>query len=226
MSRHESNCRPSRPVTLVKSMFGLRILSRVVMALVWSVPMLGLGLGCGGGQSVEPDVASTVPERYRYGTLPYDRVRIEGVDMNGDGQADQFYAHDRDTGTLLWVERDLDFNGHVDLFEYFDPDGEIVEREFLLMHDREVTAVHFFREGVLDRKELATGIVGSAPIVQFFDADGVLRRVERDSTYDGRVDVWEYYEEGLLVRVARDRTGDGEPDTFDITRRPGQRGAP
>lgn len=189
-----------------------------------AVALLAWAVGCGGAQAPVVEQVESLPERYRHGNLPYADVRVEGVDINGDGRADQFYVHDRATGALRWIERDLSFNGRVDVYEYVDAEGNVVERELLLTHGPAVTAVHFFRDGVLSRKEVDTGIAGSALLRKFYDASGALIRIERDSTYNGRIDLWEYFENGVLVRIGRDLTGDGVPDSIESTSRAGAQG--
>ena len=62
---------------------------------------------------------------------------------------------------------------------------------------------------------LATGFDGTFAIQKFYDQNGQLLRVERDSSGDGAADVWEYFEKGERVRIGWDTTGDGQADTFD-----------
>lgn len=169
---------------------------------------------CGGTQRKGDEEETEAPPRFRYGNLPYEEMQREGVDVTRNGVEDQVYWRDAD-GVLRWVERDMNGDGRPDLIEHFDASGTVIEREFRLTFADAVTSVHFFRDGRLYLKELRTGFGSEHPIREFYDSEGRLLRLERDSTLNGRVDVWEYFDAGRLERVGRDTTGDGSPDTFD-----------
>lgn len=165
----------------------------------------------------EPVAREPAPQRERFGNLDRQRLVAEGVDLSLDGTPDQWRFTDS-SGRLVMVERDLNFDGQIDVREYFAPDGTMIEREFVLDASGRVTSVQFFSEGRLQRRELLVGREGDLPIVLHYDEDGKLVRTERDSAQRGRVDLWEYYEEGQLVRVGFDSTGDGRPNRFEDVR--------
>ncbi|MEM1349821.1 MAG: hypothetical protein AAGI01_14765, partial [Myxococcota bacterium] len=70
-------------------------------------------------------------------------------------------------------------------------------------------------EGVDSRKELALDIGGTFTVFKFYDAKGLLLRVEQDDDADGKIDRWSYFEAGRRVRIGWDDDGDGQPDRFD-----------
>jgi len=55
-------------------------------------------------------------------------------------------------------------------------------------------------DGIIDRTE-------------FYDAKGIISKVESDSNADGKADEWVYYENGAAVKGEKDINNDGKPDT-------------
>jgi hypothetical protein len=169
-------------------------------------------VGCGGSQEVEETTVEVLPERARYGTLVRNAYRSDAADVNRDGQSDQFsyYRGER----LVWRERDLDFDGSIDMYEFFASNGRLEERELQLDYDPAIDTVLEYRDGVLWRKQLSTTFDGQMSMQQLYDAAGNLLRIERDTDLDGRVDVSLHYAEGALTHMSRDTTGDGVLDTL------------
>jgi hypothetical protein len=91
----------------------------------------------------------------------------------------------------------------------------LVEEEMNLDFDDRIDAVRHYRDGVLVRRELATGFDGRFTLVKFYDTSGNTLRVERDTDGDGLIDSWEYYEGGEVISVAHDADGDGQPEVGD-----------
>lgn len=189
--------------------------SRSEMTRVWStglVVLVLLAAGCGGSQSASETAAVQQPERVRFGTLSRSGLDRQSVDINNDGRPDQFnYSR---AGRVVFSERDLDFDGNLDLYEYFDASGALIEQEFQLDFDEAIDMVRYLVNGEVVRKELATGFDRRFSITKFYGAGGRLLRVERDSDDDGVVDLWEYYDQDRVVRVGRDLDGDGIPEAF------------
>lgn len=184
---------------------------------LWSVGLLVFSLlgsaACGGAQTAEAEAMINLPERERFDTLRRNTYRRVPADINADGVNDQYsyYSGER----LRWRERDLDFDGTTDFFEYYDASGATVEQEFQLDFDPAIDLVRVYQDGVLYRKELSTTFDGAMSMFKIYDQSGQLIRIERDTTLDGDVDVWMYYSGGELVRTARDEDGDGLPDGFE-----------
>jgi hypothetical protein len=181
-----------------------------VVGIVLSVLMALVG--CGGAQEVEESAVEMLPERARYGTLVRNGYRSDAADVNRDGQSDQFsyYRGER----LVWRERDLDFDGNIDMYEFFASNGRLEERELQLDYDPAIDTVLEYRDGVLWRKQLSTTFDGQMSMQQLYDASGNLLRIERDTDLDGRVDVSLHYADGALTHMSRDTTGDGVLDTL------------
>lgn len=56
-------------------------------------------------------------------------------------------------------------------------------------------------DGVIDR-------------VESYDSEGVIIKVEVDTTGDGKMNEWVYYKKGKATTGERDINADGEPETF------------
>ena len=152
-------------------------------------------------------------ERARYGNLKRDAFTVTAVDLNQDERPDQWTV--KDAVKTRWIERDLNFDGRVDLWQYPDASGAIVEEEMDLDLDGHVDVVVYYEAGVVTRKEMSIDFDGQFSIVKYYDKQGSLLRVERDDDGDGLVDVWEYYENERRVRIGWDENDDGKPDNFD-----------
>lgn len=188
----------------------------LAVALMVAVTSAG-AMGCGGSNGVDDqDVTQEIlPERARHSNLVRDGLTIEKADLNGDDRPDQWSFYD-EAGNLVRVERDLNFNGQIDMWQYYDPSGALIEEEMNLdTSGAQVDVVAFYEDGKVVRKLMGIGFDGTFPIEKFFDGQERILRVERDSSGDGQVDVWEYYENGERRRVGWDTTGDGQPNRFD-----------
>jgi hypothetical protein len=179
----------------------------VLLMTMWSLA------ACGAPQ--EEVTASTVsqPPRVRFGTLDRSTLGSSAIDLNGDGEADQV-SWTSGSGALFMVERDLDFDGASDMYEYYEG-NTVVEQEFQLDFDRAIDMVSYYVNGQLVRKEMSTTFDGQFTLSKFYDGSGQLTRVERDANADGRVDAWEFYTAGVLSQVGYDDNGDGQPDAMN-----------
>jgi hypothetical protein len=111
-------------------------------------------------------------------------------DRNHNGKIDTWT--DMDGPHPLRSRVDLDEDGRIDRWEYYDASGALVK-------------VGFSRKNT-----------GKPDAWAFSNPDGSLEHVEVSSTADeGRIDRREYYERGLLVRVEEDTNGDGRPDKWE-----------
>jgi hypothetical protein len=77
-----------------------------------------------------------------------------------------------------------------------------------------VIAENMMREIRPRKVEKDTNADGNIDRVEHYDKNGMLTSIEADTTGNGQIDEWIYYEEGILVKAAKDTTGDGKPDTW------------
>jgi hypothetical protein len=109
------------------------------------------------------------------------------VDANGDGKPD--IIHVMKAGKEVCRIVDLNMDGAVDAFIYYDDQGR--ERR---------------RESDFDRD-------GRADEIAIYE-NGVLKLKLRETNFDNKIDTWDYYENGRLVRRERDSDGDGIVDQW------------
>jgi hypothetical protein len=109
------------------------------------------------------------------------------IDLDEDGKIDRWEYYD-DKGGLAKVGFSRAKNGKADAWAYSGPDGSVARVEISSAAD----------EKKIDRWE--------------FYEHGRLIRAEEDTNGDGRVDKWETYESGVLATASMDENGDGKPD--------------
>jgi len=175
---------------------------------LWGVALLLgmlMSLGCATTEEVKI-------ERARHGNL----LRVGDVserDFNEDGESDHWVIREGDR--VVREERDLNFDGLVDVYMYYDETGVLAEEEMDLDVDGKIDVVSYYKGGKLNKKQLSIGFEGKLTVMKYYDVDGALSRVERDENDDGRVDTWEYYQDNKKIRTGRDLDKDGSPDVFD-----------
>lgn len=189
-------------------------MQRTLRCVVCAVALMATA-ACAGGDEIDDANAASGPrpERARFSNLVVSGRDVREVDLNGDSKPDQWYI--QAGSTVVRVERDLNFDGRPDAYEYPDASGQPVEEEMDLDVDGIIDVVNYYNGGLLTRKELSTDFTGKIAVVKFYDTEGELSRIERDSDNDGKVDVWEYYQSKRKIRTGRDVDGDGAPDVFD-----------
>lgn len=147
-----------------------------------------------GAPADAPALAGAATPVYNERTGRLEELRS---DSNLDGKIDTV-AH-MDGVKLKYIEVDRDFDGRFDRWEYYieapgtpaaaqSPDGR----------------------SVLDHAEEANGADERITRWEFY-LNGVVTRVEEDTTLDGKVDKWETFEGGLLRRMDLDLDGVGRP---------------
>jgi hypothetical protein len=202
-----------------------RFLARPLFA---GLALVTLPFGCGGKQTPgagNPTSAMKVSSS-DFGAK-FDRSRCDDqgkqavtLDANGDGKADViklFVATAQDghtTQQLVCKQTDLDFDGKIDLVQYYGPGGELFMDEYSMDYSGKFNGRTFFQEGKKVRSEKDMDFDGKPDYFEFFEA-GKLVRVERDRNGDGKIDEWQYYENGRLDRIGQDTTGSGRVDKWE-----------
>jgi hypothetical protein len=131
------------------------------------------------------------------------------LDANGDGRPEVVSVHE--DGREACRALDMNFDGTIDSWIYYEADGRVRRRESDYDRDGRVDEIILFRGGVVAEKQRATMLAGKLDTWQFYNA-GVLARTERDSNGDSRVDQWwEYPKSGCPV-IHADVNSDGRPD--------------
>jgi hypothetical protein len=191
---------------------------------MWKVGVSTLGLGgvlaaivaAGCGNDAGGGVANAkLPEGVRSVVIAHESCdesgnKVELLDANNDGKPD--IKRVMKGGREICRITDLNHDGKPDMFEYYDATGQLRRREADYDDNGIVNSIEHFENGKLVRRELDTTNQGKIDTWDFFDpASGARTKRERDATGDGRVDQWWTYE-GDKVTIAMDRNGDGLPD--------------
>jgi antitoxin component YwqK of YwqJK toxin-antitoxin module len=165
-------------------------------------------------------------ERIKETTKPtYDKTTGKltqlTYDRNKNGKIDTWT--DMDGTRPLRSRIDLDEDGKIDRWEYYDDNGKLVKVGFSRKNDGKVDAWAFAGpDGKIDRVEISsTGDEKKIDRWEHYDASlagddptnpGALVRAEEDTDGDGKPDKWETYQKGALSTVAFDENKDGKPD--------------
>jgi hypothetical protein len=157
----------------------------------------------------------------------FDRSRCDDqgkqavtMDANGDGKPDViklFVAVAQDGHTaqqLVCKQTDLDFDGKIDLVQYYGPNGELFMDEYSMDYSGKFNGRTFYQDGKKVRSEKDMNFDGKPDYFEFYEG-GKLARVERDRNGDGKIDEWQYYENGRLDRIGWDTTGSGRVDKWE-----------
>jgi hypothetical protein len=143
-------------------------------------------------------VASTVACSRPKGDQPravYDpasgRLRQLFYDANKNGKNDALAWMD---GTrLLRVDLDLDENGKVERWDFYNPDQTLEKVGLSRLNDGVMDAQAFYQPaGTLARIQVSTARDGHFDRVEFYEGNR-LTRTEEDTNHDGRPDKWDTY---------------------------------
>ena len=138
------------------------------------------------------------------------RLELLTYDTNKDNKTDIWNY--MDATRLVRAEIDKDFDGVIDRWEYFTPDGALEKVGFSRANDGRVDAWAFKgSDGQVARIEVSTRRNGSVSRWEYYEKD-VLVRADEDANADGKVDKWEEHRAGSLTSVAMDTNGDGKAD--------------
>ncbi len=183
-----------------------------------TLALMGTGvlaaIGCGG--EAQSGVANAkLPDGMRSEVIehePCDEAgnKVELLDANNDGKPDikKVFKNGREICRIT----DLNHDGKPDMFEYFDQTGQLRRRESDYDDNNVVNSIEHYENGKLVRRELDTTNQGRIDTWDFFDPNtGARIKRERDANGDGRIDQWWTYEGGQ-VTIAMDRNGSGHPD--------------
>jgi len=155
-------------------------------------------------------------ERIKKTTIPtYDKTTGKLTELTYDrdknGRIDTWT--DMDGTRPLRTRIDLDEDGKIDRWEYYDDKGALLRVGFSRKQDGKVDAwAYSAPDGTLGRVEISsTGDEKKIDRREFYAAGGLVR-AEEDADGNGRVDRWETYENAQLKTAAMDENGDGIPD--------------
>ncbi len=194
--------------------------------LCFDLCILALVPACGGQQRPADSGLDMKVSPTDFGAK-FDRSRCDdkgkqvvSLDANGDGKPDViklFQSVTQDGHTvqeLVCKQTDLDFDGKIDLVQYYGPDGQLFMDEYSMDYSGKFNGRTFYQDGKKVRAEKDMNFDGKPDYFEFYEG-GKLVRVERDRTGNGKIDEWQYYENGRLDRVGYDTTGSGRVDKWE-----------
>ncbi len=176
------------------------------MMIIAAAAMAAGAAACGGGdegEAAKPAVEATYSKTT-------GKLELLTYDTNRDKKPDA-WSH-MDGTRLVRMDIDRNFDGIVDRWEYYTPDGAIEKVGFSRANNGTVDAwAYQDAAGQLARIEVSTRRDGKVSRWELYEK-GVLARAEEDSDGDGRVDKWEQYANGALASVSIDSQKRGRPD--------------
>jgi hypothetical protein len=117
----------------------------------------------------------------------------EAIDTNNDGKPDQWVRVDSEGVTS--IETDRDFDGEVEYFLKFDKEGDKIYEELDFNNDGLMDDYYFYKNGALKRREIDSNYDQKIDIWVYIVEGAYIEKYERDTDYDGTVDVVEDYGE-------------------------------
>lgn len=166
---------------------------RDTVALSALVLLLLLGCAADPGQGAVTANSLLRDTKIAHEPCDLDSPTADKVDVNGDGKPD--IIHVRQGAREVCRVVDLNLDGAIDAFIYYDAEGRERRRES-----------DFDRDGRPDE-------------IAVFDK-GELVRKDRETNFDDKIDTWDHYAGGRLVRRERDADGDGIVDQWWEFNRP------
>ncbi len=187
----------------------------------------GFAVGCGSTQKTVGSPGSELKVSNEDFGAKFDRSRCDdrgkhvvSLDASGDGKPDviklfvQSSQDGQPVNQLVCKQSDLDFDGKIDLVQYYGQNGELFMDEYSMNYSGKFNGRTFFQDGKKVRAEKDMDFDGKPDYYEYYEG-GRLVRVERDRNADGKVDEWQYYENGRLDRIGFDTTGSGRVDKWE-----------
>jgi hypothetical protein len=168
-----------------------------------------LGCGAAGAQGPNAPIASHRDTDIHHEACDIASSHAQAIDANNDGRADLTIV--MDGGRQVCRAADLDFDGRVDVWTYYDASGNVSRREFAFDRDGSVDEIQVFSGGQLVEKQRASTLAHRIDTWEKY-AGGRIMSAERDSNGDGRVDQWWDYKTADCPIIRSDTVGNGQAD--------------
>ena len=149
--------------------------------------------------------------------LLQDGMIMQEIDLNKDHQPDVFNVFRERTNApriLVRKEVDLNLDGRVDISSFFTDEGRIEREELDTDFDGKVDRIDHYQSQLRVMCEIDTNTNGAFDIFSYYEGNPpTITRKERDSDHDGRVDIWERFDDnGKVTKTGVDVDGDGKMD--------------
>jgi len=178
---------------------------------VGSLLMAFIAMGCGAGAVQGAPGASASHRETEVSHEPCDITSssAQAIDANNDGRADLTIV--MEGSRQVCRAADLDFDGRVDIWTYYDRGGNVSRREFAFDRDGSVDEIQLFSGGQVVEKRRASTMVHRIDTWEKYSG-GRIVSAERDSNGDGRIDQWWEYKTADCPIIRSDNDGNGQPD--------------
>jgi hypothetical protein len=191
----------------------------------WLVVLLGAAVGgmalasCSKSASLGvPRSATSEPPRsveVVHEACDVNSSSAQRTDANGDGKPELTTV--MSGGRQACRAMDLNHDGRIDRYAYYDRDGLLRRVESDYDRDGRIDEIALYRAGVLAEKHREMNLDGRLDAWVYYE-NGAPVKQERDTDGDGYVDEWWQYSPGKepgdppCVVVVKDLDGDGTPD--------------
>jgi uncharacterized protein (DUF2141 family) len=181
----------------------------MIHSWLWWLLLPALAASAGGCGWFSSDDGDTPAMKAVYNKTS-GRLELLTYDTNKDNKTDIWNY--MDATRLVRAEIDKNFDGVIDRWEYFTPDGALEKVGFSRANDGRVDAWAFKGpDGQMARIEVSTRRNGTVSRWEYYEKDALVR-ADEDANADGKVDKWEAHRAGSLASVAMDTNGDGKAD--------------
>ncbi|WP_437311661.1 hypothetical protein [Sorangium sp. So ce388] len=145
-----------------------------------------------------------------------DSAAAEKVDVNGDRMPD--IIHVKKDGREVCRVVDLNLDGAIDAFIYYDAKGAERRRESDFDRDGRADEIAHLERGVVVLKERETNFDDKLDTWDYYEGARLVRR-ERDSDGDQVIDQWWQFNnpnDAKCAVVTTDQNADGKPDPASV----------
>jgi hypothetical protein len=173
---------------------------------------MSLAVGCGGASGKMGAEGPGLGHRdteIHHQACDITSSHAQATDANNDGRADLTMV--MDGAHEVCRAADLDFDGRVDVWTYFDAGGNVSRREFDFDRDGAIDEIQIFAGGQIVEKQRASTLSHRLDTWEKY-VGGRIVSAERDSNGDGRIDQWWDYKSADCPLIRSDIDGNGQPD--------------
>ena len=141
-----------------------------------------------------------------------DDRTLKEVDLDVDPKGKEHTRVHVNGTEITRVDRDMDGDGRIDRWEYYDAERRLLKVGFSLAGDGVLDAwAYRDKDAKITKIEVSTRRDGTVDRWEYYEK-GQLARVEEDTNHDGHVDRSSTYQDGILMNQAVGAAGDRRPD--------------